>query len=77
MKCGDPTGFLPEWRDVDFNIQDCKMRAYITGENLEIDCTSVIDDMFVVDKDLRYTYGFSSVSEVLRHVKYPERSCCF
>jgi len=46
IRCGDPTGLLPEWRDVD--APGYKLKVYLAGENgkekaLGVDHTSTLD----------------------------------
>lgn len=45
IRCGDPKGFGPEWKSAKISKYDAKI--YLAGQDLGVDCTSVMDDMFV------------------------------
>jgi hypothetical protein len=54
IRCGDPTGLLSEWRDI--NVSSCNLKVYLAGENPSIDCMSVMGDMFAYKGGASYTY---------------------
>jgi hypothetical protein len=71
IRCGDPTGLPPEWRDV--NASDYKLKVYLAGENPGIDCTSVMDDMFANEGAESYTYVLSrETKKVITKITHPQ-----
>jgi hypothetical protein len=79
IRCGDPTGLLPEWREVDasglkllFNVSDLKLKVYLAGENPGIDCTSVKDDMFANEGEESYTYALSRKTKRITKITHPQ-----
>lgn len=68
IRCGDPTGLQPEWKSFDDSSYDAKV--YLAGQDPGIDCTSVIDDMFVEEGGKKYTYMYSS--DGIRKVSHPQ-----
>src|SRR6266516_5911460 len=70
IRCGDPTGFLPEWRDV--NTSAFKLKVYLAGENLGIDCTSVMDDMFDEEDGKKYTYSICRRTKEIKKITHPQ-----
>ena len=69
IRCGDPTGLTAEWREV--YVGDSKWRAYLAGERQEIDCSSVLDEIFVNDNGEKYTYYYGQKNEWIK-TTHPE-----
>ena len=69
IRCGDPTGLLPEWREV--NVASCKMKAYLAGEDPGIDCTSVMDKLFANEGGKNHTYAFSEKTKSVVRITHP------
>jgi hypothetical protein len=79
IRCGDPTGLLPEWREVDasglkskVNASSLKLKVYLAGENPGIDCTSVMDDMFATEGGESYTYVLSREIKTITKITHPQ-----
>ena len=70
IRCGDPTGLLPEWRDVD--APGYKLKVYLAGENPGIDCTSVMDDMFTNEGEESYTYALNTKTKKITKITHPQ-----
>lgn len=68
IRCGDPVGLRPEWKSFDNSSYDAKVNRL--GQGLGIDCTSVIDDMFVEEGGKKYTYMYGS--EDIRKISHPQ-----
>jgi hypothetical protein len=71
IRCGDPTGLLPEWRDV-VDDSGSKMKFYLAGENPGIDCTSVMDDMFANEGGKNYTYALCRKFKKITKIAHPQ-----
>ena len=70
IRCGDPTGLLPEWKIVDISGYNAKV--YLAGQDLGIDCTSVIDEMFAEEGGEKYTYAYCRPARRLKKIKHPQ-----
>ncbi|KAH7418679.1 hypothetical protein BKA64DRAFT_763266 [Cadophora sp. MPI-SDFR-AT-0126] len=57
IRCGDPTGLTAEWKEV--HVGNIKWKAYLAGENEEIDCSGVLDEMFFKEGGKTYTYALT------------------
>lgn len=69
IRCGDPTGLTAEWREV--HVGHIKWKAYIAGEIQEIDCSRVMDEMFVKEGGKTYTYAGTGESTWVK-IAHPE-----
>ena len=70
IRCGDPKGFGPEWKSAKISKYDAKI--YLAGQDPGVDCTSVMDDMFVEEGGETYTYTYCR--EGIRKVSHPYES---
>jgi hypothetical protein len=70
IRCGDPTGLRPEWKSI--KTFGCNTKVYLAGQDLGIDCTSVMDDMFAEEggKKYTYTYGDKGVEKITHPQEY-------
>ena len=57
IRCGDPTGLRPEWKSIKGSI--AKIKVYLAGQDLGIDCTSVMDNLFAEEEGQKYIYMYS------------------
>lgn len=69
IRCGDPTGLTAEWREV--HVSHCKWKVYLAGENQEIDCSRVKDEMFVNEGGKTHTYAFIGKPDCIK-ITHPE-----
>ncbi|KAH6667477.1 hypothetical protein B0J14DRAFT_676555 [Halenospora varia] len=69
IRCGDPTGLTAEWREV--HVGHSKWKAYLAGESQEIDCSGVMDEMFVDDGGNKYTYAYTGEPKWIK-ITHPE-----
>jgi hypothetical protein len=69
IRCGDPTGLTAEWREV--QVGDSKWKAHLAGENQDIDCSGVMDEMFVNEGGKTYTYACTGVAKWVK-ITHPE-----
>ncbi|PVH68601.1 hypothetical protein DL98DRAFT_599384 [Cadophora sp. DSE1049] len=69
IRCGDPTGLTAEWKEV--HVGHSKWKAYLAGENQEIDCSGVLDEMFVKEGGENYTYARTGEAKWVK-ITHPE-----
>ncbi|PVH69401.1 hypothetical protein DL98DRAFT_625190 [Cadophora sp. DSE1049] len=69
IRCGDPTGLTAEWKEV--HVGHSKWKAYLAGENQEIDCSGVLDEMFVKEGGETYTYARTGEAKWVK-ITHPE-----
>jgi|TARA_R110002060_G_scaffold13597_2_gene19249 hypothetical protein len=69
IRCGDPTGLTAEWKEV--HVGHSKWKAYLAGENQEIDCSRVMDEMFVNEGGKTYTYARTGEAKGVK-ITHPE-----
>ena len=69
IRCEDPTGLIAEWKEV--HVGDSKWKAYLAGENQEIDCSRVMEEMFVKEGGETYTYARTGEAKWVK-ITHPE-----
>jgi hypothetical protein len=70
IRCGDPTGLRPEWKSVKTSVFNTKV--YLAGQDLGIDCTSVMDDMFAEEGGKKYTYTYCALDKGVKKIVHPQ-----
>jgi len=73
IKCEDATNLHSKWKSIKGSV--AKIKVYLTEQNSEIDCTSVISDIFTKEKKKKYTYTYcdedcESIMKITHSHKY-------
>ena len=69
IRCGDSSGLTAEWREV--YVGHSRWKVYLAGEGQEIDCSGVMDEMFVDDGGKKYTYAYTKGPKWIK-ITHPE-----
>jgi hypothetical protein len=70
IRYGDLTGLAAEWRELD--VIGYKVKTYLAGENPGIDCSAVMDEMFLNEDGKNYTYTLSKETRRIVRISHPQ-----
>jgi hypothetical protein len=70
IRCGDLTGLAAEWRELD--VIGYKVKTYLAGGNPGIDCSTVMDEMFLNEDGKNYTYTLSKETRRVVRISHPQ-----